>query len=155
MRLNVENKSLGLVFVILRENQRILVNSRETREVVGWKKNDRIRIGYVDGNNHDFCMIDRNQNLPGTFLFTAESLRVGAPPVPKVKFIVDDVIDRSDTYTDDQYRIVARVIQCECTRDGCRCMSTKELRRENCEHLIRSGAVTETQLESILAEMFE
>ena len=135
-------------FVVGETGPRRYLTANKTRTLDEWRPGIRLRIGWINGRNELWAVVDNAQTLPGRFTITQYR------GVMRVAFEAESDAKDDEKYTDEQYRRVADVFTCECARKGCSCVSTPDARRANCEHLVQKGLVTAKQLDAILAELF-
>jgi hypothetical protein len=145
--IHVSNQTHSLFFFQHNNGVRQYLDSQTTLQIQGWKPNDNVKIGYVNGRNESMVMIDNQQSLPGTFTIAMNRM------MPNITFELDDSAEPTD-WTDQQLQCVAQVFQCECIENKCPCMQPANYRAQ-CTHLIQRGVVTDAQLDAILEELFE
>jgi hypothetical protein len=148
--ITVENFTSAALFVRVNEEKKQTVDAAATLQLGDWAANDRLRIGYAIGGGGDgeWLFVDNSQSLTGTFRIEQDRR------VPRISFTPDATSSTLTAFTDEQYRRVGKVFECECARDACSCMQDAASRRANCEHLVRLGVLNEAQLDACIEEMF-
>jgi len=147
--LQVCNETTGFFFVQLNDGPRTYIDGKKTIDIVGWKRNDNVKIGWLNGYNEPNFMINNQQSLPGKFIIEVPY------KMPKVRFdqAIDNDEEEEKDYTEQQMLAVSKVFECDCARTKCPCM-TPDNYKQHCGSLIRQGVLNESQLDKILEELF-
>ncbi len=151
--LQIENNTHNYYICICDGNKKLLFPDT-VNDILEWKANKNIQIGYINGCNEFQPLINQSQQLAGIFILN-EKLNIKIPMPPDISFICKD---ENTKYNNEQYRYVSEIFQCKCTQTNCLCIKNSrtnfDMAFNNTKHLIKRGFVTQDQLTEILNNIF-